>query len=339
MMTSMSDNCKDGVSKSNDDVCDDVNNMLQKLSTAGNEDNDTSACANCGKEGSDINNICNKCKQVKYCNAACKKKHKKKHKKDCEEYIRLAAEKHDEELFKQPPQREDCPICFVRLPTFDEGRRYKTCCGKIICSACCYAPVFDNQGSEVDNQKCPFCRTPNHSTDEEMMEREMKRVEMNDPIAMYNLGNWYFKGTNGYPQDHTKALELWHQAGKLGHALAYNNIGSAYINGIGVKVDEKTATYYYELAAMKGDILARKNLGNYELELDNNMDRALKHYMIAVRDGWSESLEIIKDMYSKGYATKDDYSKALQLYQLYLSEIKSPQRDKAAATYENCHYY
>ena len=37
-------------------------------------------CANCGKEGSDLN-ICNKCKSIKYCNAACKKKHRSKHKK------------------------------------------------------------------------------------------------------------------------------------------------------------------------------------------------------------------------------------------------------------------
>jgi len=49
---------------------------------------DTSTCANCGKEGnSDDMNICNKCKQVKYCNAACKKKHRHKHKKHCERYV------------------------------------------------------------------------------------------------------------------------------------------------------------------------------------------------------------------------------------------------------------
>ena len=45
-----------------------------------------STCSNCGKKGDDINNICNKCKHVKYCNATCKKKHRHKHKKDCEEY-------------------------------------------------------------------------------------------------------------------------------------------------------------------------------------------------------------------------------------------------------------
>ena len=35
---------------------------------------------------------------VKYCNAACKKKHRKKHKKACE---RRVAEMHDEKLFKE----------------------------------------------------------------------------------------------------------------------------------------------------------------------------------------------------------------------------------------------
>lgn len=34
---------------------------------------------------------CNKGKMVKYCNAACKKKHRHKHKKDCEQSLRIAA--------------------------------------------------------------------------------------------------------------------------------------------------------------------------------------------------------------------------------------------------------
>ena len=104
-------------------------------------------CANCGKEGTsdEINNICNKCKQVKYCNAACKKKHRHKHKKDCEEQVRLvrerAAKLHDEKLFKEPPPKEDCPICFIRIPTLDTGSKFQTCCGKEICSGCIHAPV------------------------------------------------------------------------------------------------------------------------------------------------------------------------------------------------------
>jgi len=42
-------------------------------------------------------------------------------------------------------------------------------------------------------------------------------------------------------------------------------------------------------------------------------------------------LKAIKHMKVHGYATKDDYAKALQSYQSYLDEIKSDDRDMAAA--------
>ena len=134
--------CNDNsASKSNDDGVCELEEKLQNTSVA-----DISVCANCGREGSSDNmNTCNKCKQVKYCNAVCKKVHKKKHKKDCEEHIRLAAEQaaklYDEKLFKQPPPAEDCPLCFLRLPLLATGWRYQSCCGKVICSGCDYAPL------------------------------------------------------------------------------------------------------------------------------------------------------------------------------------------------------
>ena len=68
------------------------------------------------------------------------------------------------------------------------------------------------------------------------------------------------------------------------------------------------------------------------------MVRALKHWMIAVEGGNKKSLDHMKTLYMKGNATKDDYSKALKLYQEYLDEIKSVQRDEAAA-FDNEKYY
>jgi len=321
----------EGASKSNDDGVCEVIGQLQNMSTV----DDISICANCAKEGSDINNTCNKCKMVKYCNAACKKKHRHKHKKECERYI---AEQHDEELFKQPPPKEDCPICFLRIPTLKTGRRYYACCGKVICSGCVHAPVYDDQGNVVDNQKCPFCRTPWPKSDEEGIERLNQLVKKDDPLAIHNIGHFYNRdGTYGYPQDYNKALELWHRAAELGYAKAYYNIGLAYHYGRGVEVEEKKSTYYYEMGAMRGCVTARHNLGTIE-EKTGNMDRALKHYMISVRNGNSKSLKEIKRLYSSGHATKEDYTKALHSYQEYLGEIKSPQRDKAAAANEYYRY-
>ena len=331
---STSNEYKEGASISNDDVCE-VNTLVQKLSTA-----DTSVCANCGKEGA--NNICNKCKMVKYCNAVCKKKHRKKHKKECEEHIKLAAERaaelHDVELFKQPPPEEDCPICFLLLPSFPTGRTYMSCCGKVICNGCICAPLYDNQGNKINNKKCPFCRTVAPKSDEEIIEEEKKRVEAGDAQAIHNLGWYHRDGEYGYSQDYTKALELFRRAGELGLSMAYNNIGNAYSKGRGVEVDKKKAKHYYELAAMKGCMYSRHNLGLQEARA-GNMDRALKHFMIAAASGYDKSLDYIKKFYSKGYATKEDYTKGLQLYQTYLAEIKSDQRDKAAATDEDYRYY
>ena len=51
----------------------------------------------------------------------------------------------------------------------------------------------------------------------------------------------------GLPQNRTKALELWHKAGKFGHAAAYYNIGNAYFYGRGVERDDKKAQHYWEL--------------------------------------------------------------------------------------------
>jgi len=323
---STSDSCKDGASKSNDDDVCEVNYMLQNMNT---DNGVLSLCANCGKEGiSDNMNTCNKCKMVKYCNAVCKKKHRTKHKKDCD---RRVAELHDEKLFKQPPPAEDCPICFLRMPTLGStGFKYHACCGKQICSGCCYAPLYDDQGNEVDNQKCPFCRTPFPKSNKENIKRLEKRVKANDAKAMLKVGINYFQGLEGYPQDHAKGLELWHRAGELGHVKSYCNVGVAYHDGIGVEVDKKKAIHYYELAAIGGCEKARYNLGKHELNACN-MNRALKHYMIAIEGGGGESLKIIQEMYSRGIlTTKEDYTKALQSYQTYLGEIKSRQRDEAA---------
>ena len=333
--------CKDGASKlSSDDVCE-MNDMLQQLSTA---DNSISICSNCGKEGSDVNNICNKCKMVKYCNAACKKKHRSKHKKQCEEHIRIEAEQaaklHDIELFKQPPsQFGDCPICFLRLPHLDPtGKKYMTCCGKFICSGCVHAPVYDDQGNKVADKTCPFCRTPRATSVEEIIERLKKRVEAGDAYATYDLGCCYRDGEDGYPQDFTKAFELFHRAAELGQNQAYCNIGHVYDCGRGVEIDKEKANHYYELAAMGGNETARYNLGNDETRA-GNMNRAIKHYMIAVGSGHNNSLQTIQRLYSNRYATKEDYTKALQFYQAYLGEIKSEQRDEAAAADDQYRYY
>ena len=294
--------------------------------------NNNNICANCGKgeEESVLLKNCVACKMVKYCSRDCQKAHRSQHKKECRE---RAAELHDDALFKQPPLEEDCPICFMRMPTLNTGYAYNSCCGKVICCGCIYAGAMVG-----DDNLCPFCRTPAPYSDDENIKRIRKRVEVNDAQAMFELGCPYAEGKWGMPQDMDKALKLWHRSGELGCAKAYRNIGNVYLQGLGVEANEEKAIHYWELSAMGGAVDARHNLGCSDGRA-GNIDRSLKHFMIAVGSGDHVSLKKIKELYSNGYSTRDDYSKALQVYQSYLKEIKSDQRDEAAAFSDRLKYY
>ena len=270
---------------------------------------------------SDGNNICENCSE-----------------EDGHVYIytmcQVCKDKHDEALFQQPPLGEDCPICFLTIPSLMTGSKYKSCCGKMICSGCIHAvEMMDGEA------KCPFCRVPTPESDEEVIGMIMKRVEMDDAKAIFNYGCYYYDGLCGLPQNYEKAFELWHRSGELGNVSAYYCIGYAYDRGVGVGHDMTKAKHYYELAAIGGDEYARYNLGWLE-EDAGNMSRELKHLMIAAGCGHDLPLKKIRELYMNGHATKDDYAKALQSYQRYVDEIKSAQRDEAAAyDSENYRYY
>ena len=93
--------------------------------------------------------------------------------------------------------------------------------------------------------------------------------------------------------------------------------------------DIKKAIHYYELAAMGGEPAARFNLGVFE-ERTGNMNRAVKHWMIAASAGLDESLKEIRQGYVNGHVTKDDLEKALRSHKEAKDEMKSDQREAAA---------
>ena len=120
------------------------------------------------------------------------------------------AELRDEVLFKDPPAKED--ICFLPMPLnfihcislppatiasvpiYDyamaneelanqETRDYDECCGKSICNGC-----SESFFSPHNIYMCPFCKAERlFKTDEESVEGLMKRIEVNDADAMFEL--------------------------------------------------------------------------------------------------------------------------------------------------------
>ena len=237
------------------------------------------SCAACGKEEcGDITKLkaCTACNLVKYCSRDCQIAHRKQHKKACK---KRAAELHDEKLFADPPPPEECPICLLPLPNLHE-----TCCGKQICHGCIYAMSEEGKGI------CAFCRAPQANSDEETMKQIKKLTERGNAEAFYLLAGCYYNGTMGMPQDDQKANELYLKSGGLGCTRAYYNLGVSYHKGRGVESDTKKAKYYFELAAMKGHIKARHNVGVLEFEAAD-YQRAKKHFIIAAKAGnWERGI-------------------------------------------------
>ena len=299
---------------------------MHQMSSTDTNNTTNMNCAACGKEGGNTN-TCNKCKMVKYCNAACKKKHRSKHKKACEKRV---AELHGEELFKDHPPPEECPICFLPLPLDGRQSNFYPCCGKIICSGCIYAMILSEStgGGKID--LCAFCRVPNPNSDEEIIKRIKKLIEADNAHAFHQLAGHYVRGDMGMPQDFAKANELYLKAGELGCHEAYHNLGCSYRTGRGVEVDEEKAMHYYELAAMNGDIHARYNLGCLEGQAGNEQ-KAYKHFILSARAGDKDSLNWVKKGFKEGYVTKDEYENTLRAHQDRHNETKSDDRDKADA--------
>ena len=303
-------------------------------------------CADCGSvagEGISLK-ACKSCMLVRYCNVNCQKNHWPKHKKECK--LR-AAELCDEALFKEPPAKEDCPICFLPMPVkliacmtlppatissvpisdFADANeelakivmeQYYTCCGKSVCGGC--VDSFHKSGN-IDT--CAFCKADGRGkTDEDAVEEMMKRVEVNDAVAIYLMGNNYYHGKLGLQQDRGKALELYARSADLGSSKAHFHLGSIYREG----GDLKKAKFHYEAAAMAGHDDARYNLGCMEAQ-SGNMGQAVKHWTIAASAGDYDAMYNLLVDFKQGVFSRESIDSTLIAYNNSCAEMRSEARD------------
>ena len=309
----------------------------------------SNCCAECGKEEEEgcvaSLKACKSCMLVKYCNAECQKKHWPQHKIPCK--LR-AAELRDEALFKDPPQKEDCPICFIPMPLLliscvtlppatvtsvpitdfaneNEGlakiltEQYYACCGKRICKGCIYS--FCAAGN---HDKCPFCNAERNinATEEERVQEILKQLEVNDANSMCVLANYYHHGNGGLQQDHAKAMDLYNRAAGLGSSEAHFHLGIIYEEG----GNSKKAKICYEAAASAGHEMARGNLGVMEYD-SGNMERAVKHWTIGASAGDYFAMQNLLVALKNGHVSRQSIDSTLDAYNNSCAEMRSEARD------------
>jgi Flp pilus assembly protein TadD len=142
----------------------------------------------------------------------------------------------------------------------------------------------------VKAKRCPFCREP-AKDDEEF--RMMKRIKANDPVALSKMGvQCYNKG------DYDEAVQHMTKAAEFGDLEAHFNLGLMYYKRRGVEKDEEKAVFHFEKAAIGGNPLARHNLACHELK-NGNIERAVKHFIIAANLGLDESMKVCFGITSK----------------------------------------
>jgi tetratricopeptide (TPR) repeat protein len=271
------------------------------------------------------------------------------HKKECK--LR-SAELRDEALFKDPPPKEDCSICFLPMPlkmiscislppatissvpiadfaianeelAAEDMEKYYSCCGKIMCKGCMYS--FCKSGNIG---KCPFCNSDQNSkTRDEQVEELMKRVAVNDADAICMLANQYHHGRTGFQQDHAKAMELYNRAAELKSSSALHRLGGIYYKG----GEYKKAKFYYEAAAMAGHEVARSNLGSLEADY-GNIERAAKHWTIAASAGCYHAMYKLRTLFEKGYVSRELIDSSLMAYNDSCAEMRSGARNDCIHT-------
>jgi hypothetical protein len=271
----------------------------------------------------------------------------------------------DEALFKDPPAKEDCPICFLPLPTrliccislppatrisvpiYDLANAneelagvsmedYYPCCGKSICKGCIYS--FQMSGNL---RNCPFCNADMESSESEQssegeqnrekVERIQKRVAANDASAICMLANFYHHGVSGLQQDQTKAMELYARSAELGFSKAHYDLGDFYDKGGNMK----RAKFHFEAAAMAGDEEARYNLGCIENN-SGNLERAFKHLKIAASAGCFRAMHTLLVDFKEGSVSRESIDTTLAAYNESCAEMRSKARDKRIS-YEVTH--
>jgi TPR repeat protein len=161
------------------------------------------------------------------------------------------------------------------------------------------------------------------SGDKETHKRMMKRVKANDPAALRHMGGQYYD-----KRDYDGAFEYLTKAAELGDIEAHHQLGYMYHQGDGVEKDEEKALYHWEKAAIGGHPIARHVLALTE-EKNGNMERAVKHYIIAAKVGYELSMKELWKHYSHGNITKEDLDATLRSHQAALDGMKSAQRDIA----------
>ena len=269
--------------------------------------------------------------------------------KDISKKLDALAKKLEEELegadlFAPMPPTEDCSICFVPLPRVPGKSCYQPCCGKLICGGCARENeaiiMIQNQKNAgkkdkpVIRKSCPFCRAPAPSSYGEVMRRCEERKLHNDYGALDVMAGMFYFGSYGQTIDEMKALDYYIQATELGSVSSPTEISTIYRHGDLITANADREIMFTRVAAIRGCIQARHNLGSLEYRRCNH-EAGIRHWKIAAECGSQVSLNHIRDIYNADgkepgneFISKEDLDKLYRACHEVQEEVENEERKK-----------
>ena len=120
-----------------------------------------------------------------------------------------------------------------------------------------------------------------------------------------------------HEKQYEEALSMYRRAAEAGYALAWNNLGAMYENGLGVAIDETEAVRLFRSAADTGNPLALRNLAMmYEngRGVAKDMAEAIHLYGRAADAGEMAAAYRLGQIYEDGLGVTKDTAEAIRQY-------------------------
>ena len=150
------------------------------------------------------------------------------------------------------------------------------------------------------------------------------RAEQGDAEAQRLVGNSYWFGSSGFPQDYEKAAYWLGLAAEQGNVEARDDLGILYVSlglkydqGEGVEQDDEMAVYWYKRAAELGDATSAFVLYvNYSVGkgVEEDDEMAMQWLRKAAELGDALSQRLLARMYEKGRGVPKNYKLAVHWY-------------------------
>ncbi|MDO6505990.1 tetratricopeptide repeat protein [Colwellia sp. 4_MG-2023] len=135
-----------------------------------------------------------------------------------------------------------------------------------------------------------------------------------DPYGLTNLSVMYIEG-KGVEKNIEEGIKWAEKAANKGFVNAQINLALLYSSKDKSLHNKEKALHWFNEAASHGSVLAKYELGKYEL-LNKNYEKAFEYFDEAVTGGNTDAMIMLAMMFEQGIATEQSSDKSLKLLTL-----------------------